>query len=341
MPGMDIFTGSAFRTRELSDAINVVPNQFGRLGELGLFADKPIRTAQFQIEQKNGVLSIVQSSPRGTDIPGAERAKREMRNFATRRFALSGRITAEDVQGIRAFGSETELMQVQDLVNEVLVEHRQNLDITREFLRAGALRGTVIDADGTTIVNLFTEFGVTQKVVDFALGSGDPDKKAREVVRHIELNLKGDMMTGVHALCSPEFWDKLMANDDFKEAWKYYTSTVEPLRGDVRRGIPWQGITWEEYLGSGEVPQEDGSVVTQNFIPAGDARFFPLGTMNTFRTYNSPADYMETANTPGQPFYAKAMPDPKANRYVEVEAQMNALPICMRPAILVRGHSSN
>lgn len=340
MASMDIFRDSAFRTRELSEAINVVPNMFGLIGDMGLFEDKGIRTAEFQIESMNGVLQLVQSSPRGTDLPSAGTGKREMRDFSTRRFGLSRRITARDVDGIRAFGSETELKQVQEEVNEKLIELRQDLDITREFLRAGALRGVVLEADGTTYVNLFTAFGVTQKVVGFNFGSANPADKAREVSRHIELNLRGDTMTAVGALCSPGFWDALMEDADFKEAWREYQNGPEPLRDDLRNaGVRWQGIYWREYLGSGDVPQENGTVVTQNFIPSGDVRFFPIGTMKTFRTFNSPADYLETVNTPGQPFYAKTAPDPKFNRYMEIEAQMNPLPICMRPAVLVRGHT--
>ena len=89
------------------------------------------------------------------------------------------------------------------------------------------------------------------------------------------------------------------------------------------------------------MPQEDGSTVTSAFIPAGDARFFPVGTRQTFRMFNAPADYMETVNTPGRPTYAKISPDPKWNQYVEVQGQTNTLPVCMRPAVLVRAHSSN
>lgn len=342
MATLDIFKNSAFRTRELSAAIDVIPNMWGRIGDMGLFEDKPIRTPAFQVESRNGVLVLIQSSTRGAPLPGAAGRKREMRDFRTRRFGQERQITAEDIDGIRAFGEESELKQVQEEVNEKLIDIRSSIDITREYLRAGALRGQVLDADGTTLVDLFTEFGVTQKVVDFDFGTGATDHmaKAREVRRHIETNLKGDMMTGVHALCSPEFWDKLMNNADFKEAHKYYTSTVQPMRDDVRAGVPWQGITWEEYLGEGDVPQEDGSTVTNKFIPAGDARFFPVGTRQSFRMFNAPADYMETVNTPGQPNYAKIAPDPKWNQYVDVQGQTNCLPICMRPATLVRGHSS-
>lgn len=343
MATMDIFRNSAFQTRELSDAISVIPNMFGRIGEIGLFSPKSLRQPQFQIEASNGILSLVTSSPRGAAAPGLRIGKRNMRDFSTRRFIQEAQITADDVDGIRAFGSETELTQVQDEVNERLISLRANLDITAEFLRAGALRGVVLDADGSTIANLFTEFGVTQKEVDFTFGTAGTNwiGKANEVKRHIELNLKGDMMTGVHALCSPGWWDRLMKLQDFKDAFQYYQSVAEPLRNDVRKGVSWQGITWEEYLGEADTPNENGTWTTRKFIPDNEVRFFPLGTRTTFRDYLAPADYMETVNTPGQAFYAKIAPDPKFNQYVDVQAQTNRLPICMRPAVLIRGFSSN
>lgn len=341
MATMDIFANSAFRTRELADAINVIPNMFGRIGEMGLFDQRPLRQPQFQIEASNGVLALITSSERGAPLPGTRLAKRQMRDFSTRRFAQETQITADEIAGIRAFGAESELKQVVDEVNERMVTLRQNIDITREYLRAGALRGVVLDADGSTLVDLYTAFGVTAKVVDFVFGTptGVP-AKVMEVKRHIELNLKGDMATSVRALCSPEFWDKLMANSEFKDAHKYYSSISDPLRTDGRKGTPWLDVIWEEYLGAAETPNEDGTWTTRQFIPAGDARFFPEGTRTTFRQFNAPADYLETVNTPGLPFYAKLAPDPKFNQFVDIQAQTNTMPICMRPAVLVRGHSS-
>ncbi|SDE90301.1 major capsid protein [Limimaricola pyoseonensis] len=340
---MDIFRDDAFRVSELTEAVNNIPNQWGRIGELGLFGPRSIRTTTFEVESKNGVIQLVQSSQRGTAMPGARRGKREMRTFRTPRFGLSDTVIADDIQGIRPFGQTSALAQVIDIVIDRQSEMRGSMDITREYLRAGALQGQVRDADGTVLVDLFDEFGITQKEVDFVLGTASTDiiGKAAEVKRHVELNLRGDVMRGVHALCSPTFWDKLMAHDDFREAHRYYQSVAEPLRNDVRGGFRWQGITWEEYLAEGEVPQEDGSIVTSSFIPDGEARFFPVGTRQTFRQYNAPADYMETVNTPGLDFYSKVMPDPKANRFVEIEVQMNSIPFCVRPGVLVRGHSSN
>lgn len=341
MATMDIFEGSAFSTRELSAAIDQIPNQWGRITQIGLFRNTPVRTTSISIESRDGVLSLIQSTPRGTDPLGSRPSRRALRPFSTARFAQQRVITPDEIDGIRAFGSETELKQVGQTVIEKLADLRANIDITREYLQSGAIAGVVNDADGSTLVDLFTEFGVTQKAVDFTFGTATTDiaGKAREVRRHIEVNLLGDTMTRVHALCSPGFMDALLSHAKVEDAYAFFMNT-NPLREDVSRAFTYQGITFEEYLGEAAVPNEDGSETVRKFIADGDARFFPVGTQRSFRGFNAPADWMETVNTPGRPVYAKQWGD-DAGRMRTIEAQTNYLPLCMRPAVLVRGHSSN
>ncbi|NDV51558.1 major capsid protein [Salipiger sp. PrR003] len=345
MAHIDIFKGDAFRAMALGEAIRVVPNQWGLIGSLGLFVAKSIRGTKFSVEMKNGVIQLVNSSERSTALPGADRGKRKMVDFRTERFGLKSRITADDIDNIRAFGSETELKQAQDEVMERQIELRGSLDITREYHRACALQGKVLDADGSELIDLFDKFEVTRKSVDFTLGTGTTDlaAKCKEVTRHVRTNLKGDVMSGVMALIHPEFTDKLMAHADFKERYKYFQNTNggDPLRDDVSDGFDFGGIRWKEYLGEGEVPQEDGTTISRNFIPAGEATIFPVGTRQTFRTFNGSPDYVGMANTPGQDFYSAVFPDRQEDRYVDVEAMMQNAQICTRPATLVRGHTSN
>ncbi|GAB4543607.1 MAG: major capsid protein [Haliangiales bacterium] len=341
MATMDIFEGSAFSTRELSAAIDQIPNQWGRITALGLFRNTPVRTPNIAIESRDGVLSLIGSSPRGTDPAGGRSSSRKLRNFTTARFAQQRTVTADEIDGIRAFGSETELRQVGQVVTEKLADLRSDIDITREYLQAGALAGVVNDADGNALVNLFTEFAVSQKVVDFVLGTSTTDvaAKVREVRRHIEVNLLGDTMTRVHALCSPTFMDALLGHPKIEAAYQFYMNT-NPLREDVARQFTYMGVTFEEYLGEAPTPNDAGGETVRKFIADGDARFFPVGTQRTFRGFNAPADWMETVNTPGRPVYAKQWGD-DAGRMRTIEGQTNYLPICMRPAVLVRGHSSN
>lgn len=233
------------------------------------------------------------------------------------------------------------LDSVLDLVNRKLATMRRKHAITLEHMRMGALKGAVLDYDGSTIVNFFTEFGVTQKVVDFVLDTSTTDVagKAREVISWIEDNLMGDVMTGVHALCSPEFFSALIAHPNVVEAYKYYASAQNPLRDDIRRGFHFAGITWEEHRGSATQLNEDGSTTVRKFIPANDARFFPVGTMETFQTYFAPADIIGEVNVaPDTEVYAAQARDPEFDRWVKLHTQSNPLPVVKRPAVLVRGH---
>lgn len=338
MAALDIFNNSAFSTLELSTAINSVPNMYGRVGALNLFTPKSVRTTSVAVEINNGVLSILPPGTRGGPATVNNTGKRTLRNFNIPHFALEDRIMAEDVQNIRAFGTETELEMVQDVVNDRLVELSNKHDITMEWLRVGAIRGTLMDDTGATILNLFTEFGVTQLEVDFVLGTSTTDVqgKCRAVLRQMEDNLLGDTMTGVRALCSPEFWDKFTNHAQVRDAYAFQQGQ-SILRDDLRKGFNFQGITWEEYRGS--ATDKDGNV--RKFIPAGDVRFVPEGTSQTFFNYFAPADFMETVNTPGLPKYAKQAIDARFSRFVDLHTQMNPLPICLRPALLVRGYSSN
>ena len=205
MAHIDIFKGDAFSAMTLGEAVRLIPNQWGLIGNMGLFGAKPIRGTVFSVEMKNGVIQLVQSSERGTPIPGQSRSKRKMVDFRTERFGLKSRITADDIDNIRAFGSETELMQAQDEVMNRQEDLRGSIDITREWHRARALQGIILDADGSEIVDLFDKFEVTRKAVDFVLGTATTDlgAKCREVTRHISTNLLGDVKTGVMGLIHP------------------------------------------------------------------------------------------------------------------------------------------
>src|SRR3546814_1473341 len=83
--------------------------------------------------------------------------------------------------------------------------------ITLEHLRMGALKGEILDADGSVISNLFTEFQITPQSVNFDLANANSEVKGHcyDLLTKIEDALQGEFMTGVHVLCSPEFFRAL------------------------------------------------------------------------------------------------------------------------------------
>ena len=342
---LDVFRTNpdAFSQRELTEAIRVMPIQYGDITQMGIFQEMPLAISQFQVEAYEGTLRLLEITQPGGPRPGRDPGKRAMRNFSTLHMPEEGRITAKDVEGIRQYGEEMQLQMIEDKVEEELRGMKANSDISIEYLQAGALQGLVRDRDGNVISDLYNDFGVARNEINFTFGTpGAIDAKVEQVKNAVEDGLLGDVSTGVHALCSPEFWEKLIANEEIKRAYDFWMQPNNPQRADVRKGIEWKGIVWQQYRARANVPQEDGTSVTRRFIPEGDATFFPVGTLSTFRLYHSPPLFMDTVNqtSPGV-YHARMAPDQKYNEYVEFLSQTNVMPICLRPSSLVRGHSSN
>ncbi len=323
----------AFNMVALTAAVNKVPTNFGRLAQLNLMPGEGVRTRTILIEELNGVLNLLPTMPVGAPATLGTQAKRKVRSFVIPHIPHEDVVLPEEVQGIRAFGSETELQALSDLIARKLALMKAKMDITLEHLRVGALKGVILDADGSVLYNLFSEFNISEKVVNFQFGTASTEiiTKVLEVKRHIEDNLRGEYMTGIYCLCSPGFYDGLTTHPKVKEAYQFFLRNQQ-LGNDYRVGFTFAGVTFEEYRGQAS----DAAGTVRKFIADDEAQFFPMGTATTFRTYFAPADFNETANTIGLPLYAKQAPR-KFDRGTDLHCQMNALPLCARPEILVRG----
>jgi hypothetical protein len=329
---MDVFNNDAFSLRSLTAAILNAPFKPGRLGQLGLFFESGITTTTVQIEEKNGQLSLIETSPRGGPASTIGRERRTMRALNVPHLARESTIIADQVQGVRAFGTESELESVQQVVNDRLVMLRAMHEVTLEYLRIGALKGQILDADGMTVIyDLFTEFGVLQQTQEFDFSDSTLNVRGlcTAVLRQIEDVLGAATYRNARAFCSGSWFDALIGHDKVQESFKYQQGEV--LRNDLRRGFTFGGITFEEYR---------GHVGAVEFIPDGEAYCFPedavTGTGSLFQTYFAPADFEETVNTRGLPVYVKQARDPEFQRWVKLHSQSNPLPICLMPAAVIK-----
>lgn len=326
------FDNPGFAMASLTTAINLVPNRYGRLEQLGLFPTKPVRTRQIIVEEYAGRLNLLPTKPPGSPGTVGQRGKRTLRSFVIPHIPHDDVVLPEEVQGIRAFGSETEMEAIAGVMARHLDTMRNKHALTLEHLRIGALKGQILDADGSTIYDLYSEFGLTPKTVGFDLANANSEIKGHcyELLAAVEDGLLGEFMTGVHVLCSPEFFRALTTHKEVKTAFANWQQGAI-LINDVRAGFPYAGITFEEYRG--QASDAEGTV--RRFIAAGEAHAFPIGTVDTFATYVAPADFNETVNTLGQPLYAKQEPR-KFDRGTDLHTQSNPLPMCHRPGVLVK-----
>ncbi len=333
---LDVFNNSAFSLVEMTKAINVIPSQYGLLNEMGVFKEKGVQTTSISVEKKNGVLNILSASERGGSGTLNKSGKRELISFDIPHFDHYDSVKAADIQGIRKFDSSSELENVQDVVLDRLREMKAKHEITLEYMRCGALQGKVMDGDGTIIANLFDKFDITQKTQNFAFGTTTTDVPSllRTVKRKVEKDLNGEVMNKLICLCSGTWFDSFVSHETVKEAYRMYQG-ASPLREDQRASFVFQGIEFIEYEGSAS----NAAGETLRFIPDSEAVFFPAGTMNVFETVFAPADYVETVNTIGMPYYAKQDVQ-RFEKGVDIETQSNPLPICKRPDLLVKATKS-
>src|SRR5690606_23198733 len=99
---IDIFNDAAFSATSLTQAINVVPNDYGRLRELGLFNDEPIPTTTVAMLYENGTLNLLPTRERGAPSSLGMPEKRTARAFNTFHIPHDDFVRADDVQNIIA-----------------------------------------------------------------------------------------------------------------------------------------------------------------------------------------------------------------------------------------------
>lgn len=322
-----------FTQAELTAAINQFPVQWGRVSQLGLFTDRGARTRSVVIEEQSGSLSLLTTHEWGGEGTAASKLNRKTYAFGIKQTVHEDLVTAADVQDVRAFGLDNGLADISTEVARRLQRMRARHDQTLEYKRMGALKGNVLNADGSTsLANLFSTFGVSQTTVDFVFGTSTTDilGKCAAVLNQIEDNLKGDAMTGVRVLVSPEFFSNLINHAKVVDAYKYHSEAAIRMATDMRPNFTFGGINFEEYR---------GSVNGTRLIASGEGHAFPVGTLDTFATYYAPADFNETANSIGMPIYVKTW-DKEGGRGTVIHTQCNSLPLCHQPAVLVKVMSS-
>ena len=323
MADIAIFEDDAFSVSSLTAAINEQEYLPGRISSLGLFREEGISTLTVQIEKDGDTLALVPSGERGTSGLVVGGTKRTLIPFNTVHLPERFTIKADEIQGIRAFGTRSELQAVQDVVNKRLAKARRQLDATHEFQRMGALNGQVLDADGKTVLlDIYKSFGVNRQKLQMGLNSPDTELRVKcgEALDMQEEALGSVTSSGSRAMCGKNFWNKLIVHKSVKETY-LNTMQAASLRGDARESFEFGGIVWERYR---------GKVAGVAFVHDDKALLVPEGVPDLYISSFAPADYMETVNTQGIPYYSKIEPLP-FNKGVAGEAQSSPLHLCTRP----------
>lgn len=326
MASIDIFNDDAFSMSSLTAAINEAPAVPSRLAALGLFSEEGITTTTVQIEKDGDTLSLVSSGERGAPGQVVVGSKRQMLPFNTIHLPQRSTVKADEIQNLRAFGSETELEAVQTVVNKRLRKHRQRLDATIEYHRIGAVKGQILDADGQSVLaDLCKTFGIKQKSIALDFAAANFRVQCLDIHDAVEDALGLATHTGIRALCGRHFWSVLLSNQAFADSARD-AALAAALRGDPREAVEYGGIVWERYRG------KVGSI---GFVEDEVAYAVPEGVEDLFITRFAPSDHLDAVNTNGLPYYT-SQELLQHGKGVDIESQSNPINLCTRPGAVIK-----
>lgn len=337
---------NGFELTDLTENLLLVPNVWGLSQQLGIFTTEGVSQETVTLEVINKSYGLLEDRVRGQRamLNGAD--GRKLLSFALPHFPGDDYITPRDLIGKRAYG--TQGPETLDLVRARKLERiRATHAATLETARMHTIvNGTAYAPQGTVSYDWYSEFGVTRKVVEFALAVGTTDviAKIEEVIAHIQDNaFTGSVVGDIFALCSPEFFAQLIAHPTMKEAYKYYASSPQILRErltanrfDARyREFYFGGVLFIEYRGG--FAGVMGAAVTR-YIPAGEAYFMPQSNGEEFVTYFGPADKFDLVGSVGQEAYAFEYADPKGEK-ITIETETNFINVLRRPQLIVKANA--
>lgn len=319
-----------FTSVEMTDAVNKLPTVSYRFS--GMFEEQGVRTTHVALELEKNRITLIGDSPRGSAPEYVGAGKREIKMINTCHLAQADVLTPEDLQDVRAFGS-TELATAATVVNDKMQILKRNVEMTREMHRLGAVKGVVMDADGKTeLLNLFDLFGVTQKkeTITFPTGTLSADNPISTAIlkakRACERAMGGNPYSHIECIVGENFYDKLTGHAivrQYFEDWLAHRPTFG--ENDYRRyGFTYCGVTFFECSDViGGLQQ----------VKADYGHLYPVGP-GIWKAWNAPADWMETVNTIGLPYYAR-MDERPQGRGFDIEVQANPLTMCIFPEALI------
>lgn len=330
MSGQNVHTGDPFSLESLTAAVNQEHYRPGQIGASGLFEEDSVTTTIVSVELRDGKLALVEPSARGGDGETSGDENRTKVPFEVDHYQRNDSILADEVQNVRAFGTEDRAEVLEDRVNRKAQRHAADLTMTLEHQRVGAIKGIVTSKSGKVLHELYNKFGIAVPgAVSLKLDVEATlvTKLWQDVVYSIEDALD-ENYDGLHVFTGRDFHAAMWQHKSVRETFLYGNGAVV-LRQDVPDTFEFGGATWERYRTGARATSDLGAP----YIAANKARVVPKGVAGLFITRFAPADYTETVNTPGLPFYSRAVEKRNGKGY-DLEVQMNSISICTRPQAL-------
>ena len=334
---------------EWTDKVSNMPVLAGLVNSMNLFDERGSMASS---------ITFTKDSKSYTLLPQTDRRARETSSgtFDPKEvFALNipytnfqDPLTTEDVAEYRKWDDPNMQATVARAVADKIEDAVIRADQTKEYLKLNALKGLIVDpTDGSTVKNMFTEFGVTQTTEDFLLGSAtEVTTSIHAVKRAVANNNRSGLAAKMPiVLCGNSFFDKFVKHPDVDAAYaQYLNAGAQRLRDGLIDFTEWGAVGYFEHRGLMFVNYEpsftlkDGSTVKP--IGTNDGYVVNPNARDLYRGYNGPSNKFSKIGQPGAPLYVYQWMQDKDNG-MDIEMEMAALFFMTNPLMSIKVTTSN
>lgn len=328
---------------DLSEQINIVPNTWGVLNQLGVFRHEHGTQRTVLIPRDQDEVSVLEDRNWNERNQTVGHKKKDMIALQVPHYPADDAIYPADINGVLDWDDpEGGAALSLDKVRAWKMERLRNAHaLTLEKARFQLMKdGTVYAPNGTVVVDYYNEFDAGSRHtegIDLSDENNNPKSAIEdEVYGRIQDNIQdGTVVSDIVAVCSPSFFNALTSNPFVFESYQYFQQPqgagVLNQRMGTGRGLDarhrvftYAGVTFIEVRGgAGGVP----------FVEDKKAYAFPMGT-DIFRTKFAPAERFGSVNQEAMESYYFEFASDK-NDKIEIETETNFLNIVTRPECIV------
>ena len=309
---------------KLSNLANGIKKGNTPIRKSKLFEEGPIKTTTVKLVLAGHTIKLIDPSARGED--GELLVDDETMDFvplSASHLKQYFPIKADDYQDVKGFGPNfNEAEEISKVVSRKQGRVKQNIDATIEYQMVGAMSGKIFKKDGVTVLcDLHTKFQIpktTAKLDPNTLKLPASIRKAKRKIEKIVSSAGAGIINGWVCFCADDFFDSVADSDDAQKAFTNAKPSV--LLEGFTDVVTYQGVEWKTY---------SIAVGGTKSIADGKALLVPV-IDGLLRVDFAPADYEETINTDGLPYYSNKE-ELKMNRGFEVEMQSNPIVYCSMP----------
>ena len=332
-------TTNAFDLVDRTEDVILLPQNWTLMNDSGMWQDEYLSTRTVTFEEQNGSLAIIKDSVPGSKPQTQNNVVRKLHSYGMTNHTLVDAIYPQDIAGVTRPGSMGKELDTKDAaVLRKMERIRKSYDRTLNLARFKTLAtGQQWAPNGTVTVDFFSDFGLTQNSVNFALGTGTTDiiGKCQEIIGGFQTSAtEGQEIRRVVAYCGPTWFTALINHAKVQAAYNL-NSAIAPQQ--ISRDRAGGMALYRRFMFSNiefiEVPQVVGG---EALVPANEAIFVADDGDGSFVTYHGPANRFGYVNTIATDLYLWQFEDPRATE-IALEAEFAFINLLKKPNFVAKG----